>query len=378
MWTTVEMPEPCNILRVITWLPPGGIEKKIAAVLPRLDREWFLPRVLCLRERGAVAAELESAGIPVDLIALKSRLDPVGIWRMAQYMRRHEIALVHAHMYRAAVPATIAARMAGVPIVTQVHNVNTWESARQVRMDRFLVRWRSAMIGVSEVVRQDIIQTLGLDPAKARLVYNGVDLREFSPAENPAEAKRAMGFDEDAVVVLMAARLVEQKNPQGFIEAAKRLAPRFPRAIFIMAGEGKLKEELQQSIVQAGLQDRVRLLGLCQTMAPVYQAADLFVLPSFKEGFSNALIEAMACGLPIVATRVGGAPEALEGGMGGTLVESGDQSGLEEAIAGYLGNEDFRKTKAEESRQRAQRFSLERMVEDVQSLYAEVLGKSVQ
>lgn len=368
------MPKPINILRVITWLPPGGIEKKILTVLPRLDRDRFCPRVLCIRERGAVADELEAAGIPVDLIPLKSRLDPVGIMRMAQYMKHHEISLVHAHMYRSAVPATIAARIAGVPVVTQVHNVDTWESARQVRMDRFLSRWRKAMIGVSEMVRQDIVGTLGLADEKARLIYNGVDLREFAPPEDRRAARRQAGFPEDAVVVLMAARLVQQKNPAGFVEVARRLAPTHPQAVFAIAGAGRLEADVRLQIAQAGLEERVRLLGLRQPMAPVYQAADVFVLPSFKEGFSNALIEAMASGLPIVATAVGGAPEALEGGQGGILVPPGDLDALQAAIEKLLSDEALREQKSMEARHRAQRFSIERMVQDVEALYEEFAG----
>ncbi len=367
------MAPPYNILRVITWLPSGGIEKKIAAVLPRLDRKLFSPRVLCIRERGALADDLEKQGIPVDCIPLKSRLDPLGIWRMRQYLRRHRIDLVHAHMYRSAVPSTIAAHWAGVPIITQVHNVGTWETPRQVRMDRFLSRWREAMIAVSETVRQDMISTLQLPAEKARLIYNGVDLAQFAPASARQAAKRAAGFDEDSVVVLMAARLVEQKNPQAFIEIARRLAPRFPQAVFALAGGGKLADVLHQQIVELGLQERVKMLGLCQNMEPVYQAADVFVLPSFKEGFSNALIEAMACGLPIVATAVGGAPEALEGQEAGYLVPPGNVDALENAVARLLEDAELRLAMSKGARRRAQRFSLERMVEDVERLYLEIL-----
>ena len=110
------MPRPINILRVITWLPVGGIERKILAVLPRLDRERFNVRVVCLRERGPLADQLEAAGVPVDLCHMPTRLSPLGLRRLANHMREHKIDLVHSHMYRSNVPATIAARMASVPV----------------------------------------------------------------------------------------------------------------------------------------------------------------------------------------------------------------------------------------------------------------------
>ncbi|OPZ18919.1 MAG: putative glycosyltransferase EpsF [candidate division BRC1 bacterium ADurb.BinA364] len=370
------MPQPATILRTITWLPPGGIERKILAVLPRLDPGRFRPRVVCLRERGALADELERAGIPVEVIPFRSRLDPRGLGRLARYMRQNGIRLAHAHMYRASVPTTIAARLAGgVPVLAQVHNVGVWETRRQAWMDRFLMRWRKALIAVSEPVRADAIRTLGLRPERVRVIYNGVDLDEFRPAADRAEAKRASGFDADSVVVLMAARLVTQKNPLGFLEAARRLSPRHAQALFAIAGGGPLEDELRRTASDAGMEGRFLLLGHRDPMAAVYRAADVFVLPSYKEGFSNALIEAMACGLPVVAADVGGAREALAGSAAGALVPAGDLDALEREIGAFLSDSGKRRMAGEAARERSRRFSLERMIADVEALYDEALGQ---
>jgi len=380
------MPRPLNILRVITWLPPGGIERKILAVLPRLNPQRFRCRVLCLRERGALADELQGAGTPVDLIAFRSRLDPRGLRRFARHLRQHEIDLVHAHMYRASVPATIAARLAGgLPVVSQVHNVGTWESRRQVWMDRFLCRWRRGLIAVSERVKRDVIETLGVAPEFVRVIYNGVDLSQFTAPVNPAQAKKAAGFDPDATVVLMAARLVEQKNPLGFVELARRITPRFPKTVFAIAGAGPLEDPIRREAERASLGRRFRLLGLRDPMAPVYQAADLFVLPSHKEGFSNALIEAMACGLPVAAADVGGNAEAVGaqrdgavpppgGEAAGLIVPPGHADSLEHAVAALLSDAPLRASLAQAACRRAQRFSLDRMVADLEALYLELAG----
>ncbi|HUT25929.1 MAG TPA: glycosyltransferase [Sumerlaeia bacterium] len=126
------MQRPLNVMRVITWLPIGGIERKILAVAPRLDRSKFTVRVACLRERGPLADALEQEGVPVHLSPLPSRLSPRGLRDLSRLMRRRRIDIVHAHMYRSNVPATIAARLVNVPVViAQVHNVGTWETRRQ-------------------------------------------------------------------------------------------------------------------------------------------------------------------------------------------------------------------------------------------------------
>jgi len=367
------MPEPLNILRVITWLPRGGVEKKILAVAPRLDRELFNVRVLCLKRRGELADAIEEAGVPVDVIPFKYRLQLSAIRKFSAYLQEHKIDLIHAHMYRAAVPSTLAGRLAGTPaIVTQVHNTGTWETRRQVWMDRFLCRWRSGMVAVSGRVKRDIIGALRVPEDFVHVIYNGVDLTQFEPASDPAEAKRREGFDPESIVILMAARLVEQKNPQAFLEAARRLAPKFPNAVFALAGSGKLEHELRAAAEKAGLGDQFRMLGWRDDLASVYQAADVFVLPSYKEGFTNALVEAMASKLAIAATDVGGNAEALEDGRCGLIVPPGDVDKLTDEVEGLVKDEARRRTLGDSARARAERFSLARMIADVESYYLEL------
>jgi glycosyltransferase involved in cell wall biosynthesis len=292
-------------------------------------------------------------------------------------------------MYRSNVPATVAARMAGVRGVwCQVHNVNTWETPRQLAVDRFLCRWRSGMVAVSEQVRRDVIERLQLPPERVRLVYNGVDLSRYGVEDAQARgAARAQLRSEaetepDEVVLLMVARLVEQKRPQDFIDLAGRIMEREmadaarPRARFWIVGDGPARPTLEERIRALPAPDRVRLWGRRDDVERFLAAADLFVMPSTREGFSNALLEAMAAGLAPIATDVGGNSEAVRHERDGLIVAPMDARGLIEAADRLILNESTRRALGDSARRRAHEFSLEAMVRNVERLYVETVARS--
>ena len=363
-----------RILRVITWLPPGGIEQKLVAALPRLNRPPFEVQVVCIRERGALAGELEKAGIRVHLVPFRSRLDLRGLRGLRELIVREKIDLVHSHMYRANTPATIAGRWAGVrAIVGQLHNVNTWETARQLWMDRALSRMRAATICVSRNVQLEAQRRLYLPPARLPVIYNGVDIERFRRRESGAQVRRALGLDPTHVVVGMFARLVPQKNPLGFIEAAQSLLPDFPDARFLVVGEGPVRTELERKIEELGLQGKVLLTGHREDVPEILSACDIFCLPSLKEGFSNAVLEALAAGLPSVVTNVGGNAEAVEEGQSGLVIPPARPDALLGALGWLIGHPDERKKMGRQAALRAEFFSLDKMVGDLRHLYLRLL-----
>lgn len=371
---------PLNVLRVITWLPVGGIERKILAVLPRLDPARFRVRVVCLRERGALACDLEESGIPVDVSPMTSRLSPRGLLRLARHMREHHIDIVHAHMYRSSVPATIAARLARVPVVvSQVHNVATWETRRQLWLDRALCRWRTAMVAVSESVRRDVIATLRIGAERVRVIYNGVDLAAFGATGGSRAAKRAeLGLQPEDIAIVYHGRLVAQKNPEALLRIAVQIAMMRKGVRVIVVGDGPCREDLERRAREAGAcggsGETVRMLFLGQRtdIPEILQACDIAVLPSFKEGFSNAVIEALAAGLPVVATDVGGNAEAVEHGRSGWIVPPGNEGALLSAVESLVDDPDERARMGAAAALRAERFSLDRMVGDVENLYTDL------
>ena len=369
-----------RVLRVITWLPVGGIERRLVALLPRLDRDRFDLRVACLRERGPLADELEAAGIPVDLVPFRTRWDPAALRRLAALMRERRIEIVHSHMYRANVPATVAARLAGVPVVWgQVHNVGTWETRRQALMDRLLSGWRTGMIAVSGRVRDDVVRTLRLPPERVRVIYNGVDIDRFAAARARRDTIRAReGAAPADAVFLFAARLVEQKRCADFLDALARLqsapAAGAPPLHAWILGDGPLRPDIEARVRALPDPTAAGLLGRRDDVEEFMAAADAFVLPSTREGFSNALIEALAAGLPAIATDVGGNAEAVRDGIDGFILPPLNPGRLAAAIETLWRDAPLRNRLATSAAARARDFSLDAMARAVEQLYAESIA----
>ena len=169
-------------------------------------------------------------------------------------------------------------------------------------------------------------------------------------------------------------RLDPVKDQVGLVRAFAGLVPAHPEAVLVIAGDGPCRDELARVIAELGVADRVRLLGECRDVPGVLAAADVFALPSIAEGMSNTLLEAMAAGLPVVATRVGGNPELVEDGVNGRLVPIREPVALREALASYLDDPHLRAMHGKASRQRAvECFSLERMCQDYTDLYRRLL-----
>ena len=156
-----------GLVRVITHLPVGGIERRLVAVLPRLAAKGWRASVIVIRERGALADELEASGIPIRVMPFMSRFSPPRLREMAAYLRENKTDVLHSHMYRSNAPAAVAGHMAKTPAVfAQIHNVGTWETSRQAFVDRWLCRYRTGIIAVSKAVQRDVIARLRVPESK--------------------------------------------------------------------------------------------------------------------------------------------------------------------------------------------------------------------
>ncbi|MCC6546646.1 glycosyltransferase [Candidatus Sumerlaeota bacterium] len=368
------------VVRVITWLPVGGIERRLVSVLPRLrDLGWGM-KVVCLREEGPLARQVRDQGIDVTVIPFGSRLSPRGIWRLKNHLRRANASIVHSHMYRSNVPATIAARFARTPVVlAQVHNVDSWDTPRQVATDRALAPHRNATLCVSRAVQRDVIEKLGISEQRAPILYNGIDTQVFQPdMALREEFRRGIGAAHDQVVIVIPARLHMQKNPVGMLQAFRVIHAEsgFPKPILLFVGEGKAESQLRSMASDLG--ESVRFLGRRDDMPSVYNGADVMLLSSLKEGFSNAIVEALACGKPVVASDVGGNAEAVNSHAVGWIHPPMNGSDIEplcvqlrEAVSkGVDGLGAMQAACAE----RASHFSLDALVEATDQLYRKYLG----
>ncbi len=366
-----------HILRTITWLPHGGIERRLVSLLPRLNQPPFRVSLVCIRERGPLAHELEQAGVPISVVPLRSRLDPAGLRALSRWMRSQQVDLVHSHMYRSNVPSTIAARMSGVRrILCQVHNIDSWDTPRQCIMDRLLTPWRTKLLAVSESVKKDIIVRLGCASEKVKVLYNGIDIKRYETAHPGPQLIRELNLSQGQRLVVMAARLVEQKRHTRLLRALEMIRDDLPPTRVVLVGDGKLRSVLEQEVAARRLSRWVSFLGHRDDVPEILSLAALSVLTSDKEGFSNAIVESLAAGVPVVATDVGGNREAVVNGECGFLVAPDDLHGLAQAIRKILVDDGLRKRMAIAAQERARSFSLDRMLEETRNLYLSTLSGS--
>ena len=370
------------MLRVITQLSRGGVEAKLASLLPLLRDRGFDVSVCCIKEAGSLAGRLTNAGVPVRVCRVRSRLGPGGILALARFIKQQHTDIVHTHMYASNITGTLAARLAGARvIISNVHNVGKLRSRRQIIQDRLVSHFRDATVCVSERVKQDYLEATGLSERGVVVIYNGVDTERFRPRElwpagkgGPVGQVRAQfGIGEDEQLVIAAGRLIPQKAPDLLLSAFAIVHESRPGSRLLVLGSGELHDSLVELSRKLGIAQSVVFAGYREDMAECLAASDVFVSSSTREGFSNVLLEALATGLPAVVTDVGGNREAVRDGQEGFLCEPRAER-LAERVVQILTNAELRKEMSRNARNRAMEFGLVRMADQTAALYERLLS----
>jgi glycosyltransferase involved in cell wall biosynthesis len=367
-----------HVMRCHFGLDFGGIESMMLRQVPRLNAGGYRMSVCLLRREGALAADLRRQGVPVHLVKTVGRLNPGSILRLSRFLREQRVSIAHAHSRSVYVPVTIAARMAGIPVIIgSVHEMHSIGSRRRAWQERLLDRWRTAMVTVSDEVADDYCRTTGISRDKCVTIYNGIDAAACAPGPLSRDAVRAtLGLPQDALVVITIGRLQPQKAHEILVSAAASLLSRH-RSLpvrFVVVGEGPRKDELAGLCEAAGVADRFLFLGARRDVPDLLRAADVTCLTSRYEGFSNVVLESLVMGVPVVSTDAGGVREAIEDGRCGYIVPVGDAAGVADRLARLLSDPAARREFGERARLRGQMFSLEANIAATRSLYDRLLA----
>ena len=374
----------CSVLFTIGSLGLGGAESQMALLIEGLKRRGWRCEVLALDARGTLRARLDELGVTVHdggyvseaprvrkvLLLIRALLQ---LWWRAVRLRP---TALHAYLPLTNFLGAVAGRLALVPVVitsrralgTHQDRLPLWRS-----FDRLANRLSTLVTVNSHAVAADTVARDGIAPNKLVLIPNGIDFSRFSePLADRAALRTALGLDTpDGVTpgIVFVGNLIPYKGHADLIDAIAQLKPRDQPARFLLVGEDRgLGTDLAARACARGVADRISFIGSREDVASILAASDGFVLPSHEEGFSNALLEAMAAGLLIVATDVGGNSEALEDGRLGTLVPPRDPAALARAIDLLLDAlSDSADTgtarNAEAARTVRKRYSIDRMVE---------------
>lgn len=334
---------------------------------------YFLPW------KDALAAEVEAAGAPVRCFGARSNARLLAsVPSVARWLREERADLVHAHLPLAGVAARLAGRLAGVPVVYTEHNLQERYHPWTRRANRLTWRLQDRAIAVSEEVAESIRRHLG-EWVPLSVVRNGIEVARPAPSpERLAEVRRRLDLPQQAPVVGTVAVLRAQKRLDLWLETARRVVAERPEVRFVVVGDGPLRSDLEAEAARLGITSSVRFAGLQDDVPPFLALFDLFLLSSEFEGLPLALLEAMAAGVPVVATSVGGIPEVIATDRDGVLVPFGDPEALAESVFGLLADPQRRERLAAAARRRvAEEFGVARMARELEAIYREVVhGKA--
>ncbi len=363
----------------------GGMKHHLLNLLKHTDRGIFEP---CVAGPPELIAEAADLGVEVFPVSLKGELDlssdTGAVLGIARLLKKRRVDILHAHSSKAGLVGRLAARLAGTPTVFfTAHNsifYEEWPGYKKTAVslaEKVLAHGTSRVITVSESLREEIIVRERLDPDKVVTVYNGIEPEKFKTVGPRAVLRERLHLPADGRVVGTIARLAPQKGVCYLIQAAA-LIPPDQRPLFLVVGEGPLRGELEALARDTGVADRVVFAGARSDIPLVLAALDLLVLPSITEGLPLVLLEAMAASVPVVATRVGGVPEAVVEGETGILVPPQNAAALAGAINAILTAPDLARKFGAVGRERVSKlFTVRKMVDLTTDLYREALAGKV-
>jgi len=363
------------IFHLITELNIGGAEKALTRLLVHLDRDRFAPTVACLYGGdGPVAEEIRALNISVIDLGMTAKWRWDSLWRLYFLLHREYPIILHTWMFHANVPGRVLGRLVGVPVIISSERTMGMEGRWRYWLNRITSVLTDRVVCVSQQVADFIVQEVGISRHKTLVVPNGIDVRNFEHLPTKQQARAMLGLSFDRILIGTVARLDRVKRLDVLLQAMRSLRD----VHIVIVGDGPERVRLEAMSARLGLASHIHFVGQQDDVRTWLAAMDVFVLSSDWEGMSNAVLEAMAAELPVVATTVGGTPEVVVDGMTGLLVPPRDPQALAQAIHALLVDPERRNKMGQAGRDRVRHhFTVERMVEKTESLYEQLLAEKL-
>jgi glycosyltransferase involved in cell wall biosynthesis len=356
------MTDPIRVAHVVLQLETGGMERLLTEFARHADRDRFSLRFVSMGSRGRLADEIESCGWPVTALDAPPGVRPLVIQQMARLFRDHGVDIVHTHNTKPLLYAGPAARLAGVRgVIHTRHGQRRGATRVQNGLFRLAARCADRVVCVSSDAAA-LCEQEGISRGRVHTILNGIDTQKF-----------AFGGPAERGPIVFLGRLSPEKDVATLLRAARAVVERVPGFVLEIGGEGPCAGDLKQLAADLGIAGHVQFLSEVTDVQALLRRASLLVLPSLSEGLPVTVLEAMACGLPVVATAVGGTPEAVADGQTGLLVRPGDPAQLAEAMIRVWRDAELARRMGAAGRRRTETyFDVRAMVARYESVYREV------
>lgn len=367
----------------ITQATIGGVEEYIKLFLSNFDKNKYEMELICPGD-GLLRREAEELGVKVNIIDMTREISLIDDYKAYKKLKKviSEINpdIVHIHSSKAGILARLAIRKLKIPCVYNAHgwsfSMKCSEAKKQIyaSAEKVCAKYTDMIVNISTYEQNLALEYKVANSQKMTVIYNGIDLNKYSRGYSRNEILSKLGIPENAYVIGMVGRITEQKSPQTFISIAKEISNIFENAYFILVGDGDLIEEIQRSIEEKQLKDKVIITGWTNEVAKYISTFDVAILTSKWEGFGLVLAEYMASGKPIVASNVGGIPNVISHNHNGILIEPNDVEGFINAIIKIKEDKTMANMFIENSYiDVKKKFDIKRVVKEHEKLYMKLL-----
>jgi len=352
----------------VTWsLVAGGSEVYAFTVAANLPRDKYRCSMCAIDQGGAIEGEVRQSGIPYNIMHRRQGLDFLLMWRLFRLFRRKRIQVLHTHHFNQLFYSVLAAKLLGIRIIHTEHDTEIQKRPRLKLALRILSHFCYRMVAIGSDIASMYEEQIGIPAAKIETVRAGVNLAKFD--EDKATARQSLRLKGQDQVAVIVARLFPEKNHLLLLQAFAEVAQQVKAAHLLIVGEGTEQASIEAKINRLNLQNNVQMLGVRRDVGRILAAADVFALSSDREGLPIAVLEAMAAGRPVVATRVGDLPEVVQDGVNGYLVPPGDAGALAEALIKLLSDDSHAAALGTQARTTAQQYSLATMLDKYEALF---------
>ncbi|HSF59964.1 MAG TPA: glycosyltransferase [Candidatus Binatia bacterium] len=371
--------ERIRVGHIVGWLHFGGRENGVVNLVNSLDPNVFDSHIFSFVRDGSLTARVIPGRCKIIEFGEKLGGDYRLYFKLARAFRSYRIHIAHTHGWGTLLEGMVAAKLARVPAVVHgEHGTIKDDTKAHIYLQRLMWHAADEILSVSEALRRKLAQTIHFPENHIRVIANGVDLRRFTVARDRSAWKFRLNLPPDALTFGTVGRFVPVKCYPVLLEASRWIFERIPNSYLVLVGDGPLRNQLAQLAQDYKIRDRVRFLGWRSDVPEILNALDTYVLASESEGMSNTILEAMACGLPVVATSVGGNAELVDRAWG-LLVPPYNPKILADAISFLLGAPGKRETMGRLARQRVEEhFSVEVMAQNYARVYLEVVSRRIR